>query len=341
MNSLERLMAALQGLPADRPPLFLNAGLYGAKLTGASLKDHYRDPAVYAEGQVAILETFSPDFLISPFVLASLGEAFGSRVATSLRQPPNVAAFAAGSAEAAIKLPLPDVDSHPGILYLRESIRLLAGRYAGRVPVIGLLASPLDLPPLIIGLEAWLDALLFQPETARALLDRLTPFFAALGQAMLRDGATGLALTANLTNRFIVPERVVETLGRPALKEALAEIPGPVILHHGGCPLLPHLGDFLGHPNVVGYVLDAGEDLAEARRVLGSGPLLLGNLGGPDLAGLRPDEVRILCDQALAQRGQDPQFVLATCSADIPLDTPPECIDVLIEAVCRAGRTPA
>ena len=264
----------------------------------APRKDPYRNPAIYAEGQVAILETFSPDFLISPFVLASLGEAFGSRVATSLRQPPNVAAFAAESAEAALRLPLPDVDSHPGILYLRESIRLLAGRYAGKVPVIGLLVSPVDLPPLIIGLEAWLEALLFQPEVARALLDRLTPFFATLGRAMLRDGATALDLTSNLANRFIVPERVVETLGRPALKEALAEIPGPVILHHGGCPLLPHLRDFMGHPNVVGYVLDAGEDLGAAVRGLGFGD-------------------------------------------EIPLDTPPECIEVLTDAVCRAGRTTA
>jgi uroporphyrinogen decarboxylase len=337
MNSLERLLAALQGQPADRPPLFLNAGLYGAKLTGAPLQDHYRNPGVYAEGQVAILETFSPDFLISPFVLAGLGEAFGSRMAFSLRQPPNVAAFAADSAEAALRLPLPDVDSHPGILYLRESIRLLAAKYGGRVPIIGLLVSPLDLPPLIIGLEAWLDALLFQPEVARALLDRLTPFFAALGQAMLRDGATGLALTANLANRFVVPERVVESLGRPALKAALAEIPGPVILHHGGCPLLPHLRDFMGHPNVVGYVLDAGEDLGEARRVLGPGHLLLGNLDGPGLGQLRPDEVQALCDRALAQRGADPQFILATSCADIPLATPPACIEMLTEAVCRAG----
>lgn len=340
MNSLERLLAALQGQPVDRPPLLLNAGLYGAKLTGAPLQDHYRNAAVYVEGQVAILETFSPDILISPFVLAGLGEAFGSRMAFSLRQPPNVAAFAAGSAEAALRLPLPDVDSHPGILYLRESIRLLAAKYAGRVPIIGLLVSPLDLPPLIIGLEAWLDALLFQPQVAQALIDRLTPFFAALGQAMLRDGATGLALTANLANRFVVPGRVVETLGRPTLKAALAELPGPVILHHGGCPLLPHLGDFMGNPNVVGYVLDAGEDLGEARRVLGPGPLLLGNLDGPDLARLHPEEVRRLCDRALAQRGADPQFVLATSCADIPLATPPACIEMLTEAVCRAG-TPA
>jgi uroporphyrinogen decarboxylase len=337
MNSLERVLAALQNQPSDRPPFLLNASLYGARLTGASLKDHYRDPAVFAEGQVAIRETFSPDLLISPFLVPALGEAFGSRVNSPTRQPPNVASFAADSAEDALKLPLPDVDSHPRILYLRECIQILARKYAGEVPVIGILVSPVDLPSLIIGLEAWLDALLFQPEVAKALLDRLTPFFVALGKAMLSDGATALALTANLANRFMVPAPVVESLGRPSLVQALGEIPGPIILHHGGCPLVPYLTDFQGLPNLVGCVVDAGEDLAVARVVLGPGPLLLGNLSGPALLDLHPDQVRVQCDRALAHRATDLQIVLATCCADIPLDTPPECIQAITEAVCRAG----
>lgn len=337
MNSLERVLAALQNRPSDRPAFLLLASLYGSRLTGAALKDHYSDPAVFAEGQMAVRETFSPDFLVSPYLLAGFGAAFGSRMSEPRRQAPNVAAFAAESAEAALRLPLPDVDSHPQIRYFRESIRLLAKQYAGEVPVIGLLASPLDLPPLIIGLEAWLDALLFQPDTARALLDRLTPFFVALGKAMLSDGATTLAITANLANRFIVPGAVAAALGRPSLERALAEIPGPVLLHHGGCPLLPYLADFKGLPNTVGYVVDVGEDLAAARTVLGPGPVLLGNLPGPALADLRPEEVSALCDRALAQRAQDLQFVLATCGADLPLDTPPECLEAITDSVCRAG----
>lgn len=337
MNSLERIFAALENQPSDRPPFLLNASLYGARLTGASLQNHFRDPALYAEGQIAIREAFSPDLLLSPFLLTAFGEAFGSRVNSPTHQPPNISAFAAESAEMALNLPLPDVDSHPRILYLRECIQILARKYAGEVPVIGILVSPVDLPPLIIGLEAWLDALLFQPEVARALLDRVTPFFVALGKAMLNDGATALALTANLANRFIVPAPVVAALGRPSLMQALGEIPGPIILHHGGCPLVPHLGDFQGFPNAVGYVVDAGEDLTAARGVLGPGPLLLGNLSGPALSDLHPDEVSAQCDRVLAQRTTDLQIILATSGADIPLETPPECIQAITEAVCRAG----
>jgi uroporphyrinogen decarboxylase len=337
MNSLERVLAALQNQPADRPAFFLNASLYGARLTGAALDDHYTRADLYAEGQMAVRETFHPDLLISPFFVPAIGEAFGSPWRTGPKQAPNVVKFVAQTAEDMLKLPLPDVDSHPRLLYLRETIRILSKTYAGEVPIFGVLVSPSDIPPLVIGLEAWIDALLFQPEVAQALLDRLTPFFVDLGKAMLSDGATGLALTANLANGFIVTDAVAETLTLPALKKALTEIPGPVIFHHGGCPLVDQLARFKGLPNVVAYFIDGGEDLGAARRALGPGPIVMGNLNGPGLMDLRPDEVQAQCDRALAQRGEDRQFILSTCSADIQLDTPPECLAAVAEAVCRAG----
>jgi uroporphyrinogen decarboxylase len=341
MNSLERVLAALQNQPADRPAFFINASLYGARLTGAHLDEHYTQAAIYAEGQMAIRETFSPDLLISPFFVPALGEAFGGTWRARPSQAPNVDHFMARSAEDMLKLPLPDVNSHPRLIYLRETIRILAKTYAGEVPIFGVLVSPSDIPPLVIGLEAWLDALLFQPEVARALLDRLTPFFVDLGKAMLSDGATGLALTSNLANGFIVTDTVAETLTLPALKKALAEIPGPVIFHHGGCPLVDQLARFKGLPNVVAYFIDVGEDLGLARQNLGPGPIVMGNLNGPGLLNHSPDEIQGLCDRAFAQKGDDRQFILATCSADIQIDTPPECIAAITEAVCRAGEVEA
>jgi len=337
MNSLERILATLQDQPTDRPPFFINASLYGAQLTGATLDDHYNRAEVYAEGQMAVRETFSPDLLTSPFFVPAIGEAFGSRCPSRSSQAPNVVQFAARSAEEMLKLPLPDVDSHPRLLYLRETIRILTKTYAGQVPIFGVLVSPADIPPLVIGLEAWIDALLFQPEVAQALLERLQPFFVDLGQAMLDDGATGIALTANLANSFIVTDGVANTLTLPSLQRSLAQLSGPVILHHGGCPLVDQLTRFQGLPHVVAYVIDVGEDLGAARRALGPGPVVMGNLNGPGLLDLRPEEVQVLCDRAFAQRGEDRQFILSTCSADIQIDTPHACIAAITEAVCRAG----
>jgi uroporphyrinogen decarboxylase len=248
-----------------------------------------------------------------------------------------VVQFVARTAGDMLKLPLPDVDSHPRLVYLRETIRILSKTYAGEVPIFGVLVSPSDIPPLVIGLEAWIDALLFEPDVAKALMDRLTPFFVDLAKAMLSDGAMGLALTANLANEFIVTPDVAHALTLPSLRQALADIPGPVIFHHGGCPLVDQLARFKGLPNVVAYVIDVGEDLGAARRALGPGPVVMGNLNGPGLINHQPEEVQALCDQAFAQRGDDRQFILATCSADIQIDTPPVCLAAITEAVCRAG----
>ena len=286
---------------------------------------------------MAIREFFSPDLLISPFFTAAIGEAFGSRWRARSRQAPNLVQFAAPAAEAMLRLPLPDVDSHPSLLYLREALRILARTYAGQVPIFGVLVSPVDIPPLVIGLEAWIDALLFQPPVAQAVLDRVTPFFVDLAKAMLADGATGLALTANLANAAIVTGEVAGTLTLPALNRALGEVPGPIILHHGGCPLVEQLGRFQGPPNLVAYVVDAGEDLGAARRALGPGPVVMGNLDGPGLVHLSAEQVRSRCDEALAQADGDRQFILATSGADLQFDTPHPCIAAITEAVCRAG----
>jgi len=337
VNSLERLLAALQDQPSDRPALFLNSSLYGARLTGATLDEHYTRPGTYAEGQMAVREQFAPDLLTSPFFVPAIGEAFGSSWRARPRQAPNLTSFAARSAEEMLRLPLPDVHGHPRLQYLRETIRILARRYAGEVPVIGVLVGPMDIPPLVIGLEAWLDALLFQPDVARALLDRLTPFFLDLGRAMVDDGATGLALTGNLANRFIVTEAVAETLTLPALRAALAELKAPLIFHHGGCPLVDQLARLRDLPNVVAYFIDAGEDPGAARRALGPGPIVMGNLDGPGLLHLAPAEVRERCLRVLDQRGGDRQFILSTCGADIQLDTPPERIAAVAEAVRQAA----
>ncbi|MBI4913031.1 MAG: uroporphyrinogen decarboxylase family protein [Acidobacteria bacterium] len=340
MNSLERVFAAVTGHPQDRPAFLLNSTLYGSRLAGHPLPVHYSEARAYAEGQIAVLETFGPDLLLSPFLAAPLGEAFGSKATPPRGYAPNIAEYAARSVDEALRLPLPDVDSHPRLVYLRDCVRILAARHPGEVPVAGLLLSPVDLPPLIIGMDAWLDTLLADPDLARRFLDHLTPFFVALGNAFLSDGATLLALTANFANPSLVPRRVVEEVSRPALQAAFGQIRGPMILHHGGPTLVPHLDAYLGLPGLAGFLVDARDSLVQARSLAGEAPVILGNLDGPGLEHLDPESVGIMCDRILADRAQDSHFVLATSAADISLATPPENLQAITDAVCRSRPIP-
>jgi len=337
MNSLERVLATVGGQPKDRPALVLNLSLYGSKLTGTPLQSHYTDAKAYAEGQMAVREVFGPDLLLSPFLVPALGEAFGSEANSPRDQAPNIRRFAAASAADALRIPLPDVDSHPRLVYLRDSVRILAARYRGEVPVVGVLASPIDIPPLVIGVEAWLEALLSEPDTARALLDRWTPLFLDLANAMLGDGATLIAATANFANQTLLPSRVIQGITRPALDAAFRGIKGPIILHHGGLRLASHLQDYLGLANVAACFVDARDSLAEARATLGEVPVLIGNLDGPSLWSETPESVHDQCKAILADRADDPRFLLGTSAADIPLATSPEVIQAIVDTMCHEG----
>ena len=337
MKSLERVFATVGGQPKDRPAFVLNLNLYGSKLAGIPLQTYYTDSKAYVEGQIAVREVFGPDLLLSPFLVPAIGEAFGSEVTAYKHQVPNIRRFSAASALDAMKIPLPDVDSHPRLMYLRETIRILSARYQGEVPVVGVLVSPVDIPPLVIGVEAWLDALLSEPDTARALMDRWTPFCVDLANAMLGDGATLIAATANFANPTIVPPRVIQGIARPVLEAAFSSMKGPIILHHGGALLSPHLETYLGLPNVAAYFVDARDSLAEARRGLGEAPVLIGNLHAPSLESETPESVRSQCEAILVDRAGDSRFLFGTSGADVSLATSPEVIQTIVDTICLAG----
>jgi uroporphyrinogen decarboxylase len=332
MNSLERVLATLAGEPVDHRAYTLMLSLYGARLTGASLLEYYTDPEAYAAGQGAVREAFEPDLLFGPFALATMGAVFGGTLRHHPRQAPTLAVPPYATAEEALARWRPEPEAHPGLRYFSESTRLLAQRYAGEVPVVGVLLSPVDLPIMLLGVEGWMETLLDEPDAARALLASCSAFCQAWGRQLLACGATVLGFTANFCNPGILPERIIRAFTLPELKAWCGGIPGPMVFHHGGCRLAPHLGLLGGLPQVAGYVFDPRDDLAEGRSHLGPGPLILGGLDGPGLERLTPEAAAAHCEQVLQERGADPRFILASGSADVALTTPAKVIEAVGQA---------
>ena len=340
MNSLQRIMGRITGNPTDRPPFTLTLSMYGAHLTQCPLRTYFSDPEAYASGQVAVREALAPDLLFSPFALALLGEAFGSTLAWFDHQPPNIVQPVASSVAEAARLPLPDVDAHPTIHFLRESVRRLAATFRNEVPVAGVLLCPADLPPLLVGLDGWMDALLSRDPAVPLLLERCTRFFVDFANALLSDGAAILAFPGVFCTPAVIPLRLVQGVILPVLRTALQQLRGPLVWHHGGNPLARHLEVVQGLPNVIGYALDSQDSLAQARATLGEGPVLLGNLDGPSLDHRAPEDLYQQCRSILADRAGDPHFILASSAADIPLGTPLETLRAVTEAVQAEARLP-
>lgn len=331
MNSIERISATLQGKPTDRRAVSLVLPLYGARLTACHVLEYYTNAASYARGQSAVRETFQPDVLFGPFALALEGAAFGSRVRFFDNAAPNLVRPAIASAEEVDQIMIPDVDSHPQLLYFRESIRRMSAEHGNEVPIVATVTGPVDLPAMIMGLEGWLQTILFDEAATRRLLEISASFFVRWVNALLGDGASFAVFPSCFANPATVTRKISAELFVPIMREALAQLDGPVLVNAGGLPLAPHLDLFVDLPNVSGFVLNAKESFAEARQKVRAEPVLFGNIDGPSLFLRQREDIEADCLALLHERRDDPHFVLASSMADIALDTPLENIHVFRE----------
>lgn len=333
MTALQRVMAAIEGKMQARPPFTMTLSLYGARLTSCPLSEYFSNPVRYAAGQEAVFDFCRPDIIFAPFVLTYEAAAFGSELHWPQDCPPNVRKPAVKSAEEFLKLPVPDPDTDKHLLFIRESVRLLAERLKGQTPICGIVTAPVDLPMLVMGIDTWIDTLINRPETARAVLDMTTQYFAAYANALFADGAAFIALPMTFTNPALVYKKLIDEMLLPALNKAFKLIKGPIVFHHGGSRIATFLSDFAALPNVAGFTLDPRDSFADARTKVGTECLLLGNLNGLTLNAGSTEELCKKVTNILADRSTDPHFIFATSGADIPLSTPPERIKAVADLI--------
>jgi len=332
MNSFERVMNTIGGKPADRIPVLAVLGIYGGRLIHADPKTIFTDAKKYAESQCAVQKTFGIDMILTPFEFTSIAEAFGGEIAWFADQAPNLRKPATGSIQEARTLSLPDPDVNGRLPVVLESIRLLSAQYKGTVPLFAPIPGPGALPVLMMGLEAWMDALLFDVSAAFDLLEYTEKFWLDWAGALFEAGADGLIVVESMASAEIMPRKMFESQLLPSIRRTLARIEGPLMFHHGGGSI-NHLLDLVpGLPNVIGALIGSKDSLEEARKRVGPEFLLAGNLDNLVYPAAGSSELytqSLSCFNKGAQRGH---FMLANSGADIPLATAPETIQAMMNA---------
>jgi uroporphyrinogen decarboxylase len=241
-----------------------------------------------------------------------------------------------------LALPLPDPQRAGRLPFVLDATRQLAETYRERVPLFAVLPGPAVFPSLLMGLGGWMETLLFDPARAQALLERTGRFFVAWANALLAAGATALVVTEGLAAAEVAPRSLFAERLRPHLQATLAEVRGPLVLHHTG-GRINHVLDLLrGLPRLVGVVVSSQDDLGEARRRIGPDLLLIGNLDNLSFPAATAEQIgqrSLACLQAAAPAGR---YVLSNSAADIPLDAPPENLRAMLAAsadYARHGRS--
>ncbi|WP_183360884.1 uroporphyrinogen decarboxylase family protein [Geomonas limicola] len=331
-------MGTLLGQPVDRVPAFAVLGAYGARLTGLDLRTLYTDATAYVSGQQAVYNQFGFDLVITPFVYTAISEAFGGETAWSINQPPNMKRPGWPSAARALHAELPVPQTTACLATVLEATGRLADLYKQQVPIVAVLPGPGILPSLVIGLEQWMETVLFEPELARRLSDHLTPFFVTWANALLAAGADCLVITEGMASAEIAPRDLFAERFLPLLTTTFAQIDGPKVLHHTGGRINHVLDLVTGLPGLVALAIGSKDSLAEARSIVGPDLNLIGNLDNLSFPSASVEHIYRASRDCLREAAGGGHFILANSGADIPLSTSPENLHAMHRAVADAVR---
>ena len=333
MNSKERIMATIMGTKVDKRPFTGLFGLYGARLTGCPLEKYYTNSGEYLNGVSAVVKNINPDILFSPFFMPGMGAAFGTEVRYFDDQPPNIYKPAITDLDEISNLKIPDIDSAPTLLYTRDTVRGMKKKYGDEKTIGAVLLSPTELPIMITGLENWLPAVVDNDDHVKKMLDITIPFFIKFAKALISEGADLLAMPAPFSLPNILTRHLVKKYILPVLKQAFAEIEIPIFLHHTGALYNEFLDLLTGLPNVTGFIVDARDNLVEAREKVGKSKVLMSGIDGTRLDRYTQEEIRQITLTVLKERADDPHFIFTLASADVQYKTPIENITAIPDAI--------
>jgi uroporphyrinogen decarboxylase len=268
--------------PVPRPPVWImrQAGRYLPEYRALRERHGFlevcRTPELAAEVSAMPVERFPLDAAIVMSDILIPAAAMGVEV--DFRPGPVIARPIASASDVAA---LRAVDAETDLAFVPETIRILIERLRGRVPVIGFAGAPFTVAAYLVegegsrGFERVKAFLFREPALARALIDKIASVTISHLAAQRRAGASALMLFD--THASILSPEDFESFAAEPARRVLAALGGSVPRIYFA-PGAPH---FLGRiarlgAEVVGADFRIGLD--EARRVLGDGVAVQGNL---------------------------------------------------------------
>jgi MtaA/CmuA family methyltransferase len=335
MTPRNRVRALLAGQPTDRLPVMPVTMMLAADQIGRPYGEYARDHRVMADAQLRTAERFGFDHVSVISDPAREAADCGARICFFADQPPAVdeehALLADPSTLSRLRPPDPlgggrMHDRVRGVARLRE-------RGGGRFLVEGWIEGPCAEGADLRGINTLMLDFFDRPGFVRELFAFVVELELAFARAQVEAGADLIGLgdaAASLVGPALYEEFVWP--GEKRLVDGIHALGVPVRLHICGntTDLLPAIAR-LGCDIVD---LDSMVSLDEARRRLGPGPVLLGNI----------DPVRVLrygspagIEEALAacHRAAGPRYIVGA-GCEIPRGTPDENVFALARFARRA-----
>jgi uroporphyrinogen decarboxylase len=330
MNSYERVRCVIEGKLPDRVPCIPMIREWAAAQKGYGLFDVMDDADRYAACQHDCARTVGYDSVSDLNAVNAEAEAMGCVLKQgdiSVRTP---AIEDYGTDLARIGSVDPEQDGRLPVIL--EGVRILR-RLCGKEKVVfSYVQAPFRAAAMLRGVERFLKDCLKAPGSVTALLEKVTQNQIRFGTALAEAGADLIEVSDPMSSGDIVTRKQYERLGFSFSKRLIESVKktGVAIVHHACGDTTDRLDLFcaLGADMLS---LDQAVDLGEARRILGEGVVLFGNIDPLLLREGTPSYVKDAARRCIEKGCEKGAFVLSS-GCLIAADTPVENIQAMVDA---------
>jgi uroporphyrinogen decarboxylase len=341
MNAVERLVAALEGKPADRIPVFCNLIDQGAREVGLKPRLYFADGERVAEAQLKLREKYGYDNVWSLFYVGREAELLGCKgMIYSDDGPPNVGNMVMESMADVDKVLVPDdVRNHKAFAQPLKCLDVLRREVKGRYPICAYITSSMTLPAMLLGMEKWMPVLLGPSTPEReALLAKCHDFFVKEVRAYREAGADVLIYANPFASSDFMPARFLRDVALPWVKKDVEAVGAEgLVFYCGGARVADTIEQVLAQTQLKAFYLSPLDDLAQARRLTGDRALCCGVLNDIKLLRWSPDDVREEVARMLRAGMPGGHFLFG--SLVMPLGIPEHNIRAMVDAAIELGRT--
>jgi len=328
MTSRERVLAHLEGRPVDRLPLLPITMMFACRQIGALYRDYCTDYRVLVEGQIRTAEAFGFDYVNTMSDPAREAADCGAKIQYFDHQPVALVEDDAllGDKSKLLSLKIPDPlgggRMHNGI----QALALFKERVGKEKCIEGWIEGPVAEGADLRGINTLMLDFFDDPGFVRDLFAFVIELELRFAREQVRAGADVIGIgdaAASLVGPQIYEEFIWPF--EKKLVDGVHALGAKVRLHI--CGNTRRILEGMGRLGCEIVDLDSLAPLADGRKQMGPGQVLLGNMN--PVAVLRdstPAEVTAVMSECHRQAG--PRFIVGA-GCEVPRDTPPENLRAL------------
>ncbi|MBA47340.1 MAG: methyltransferase [Dehalococcoidia bacterium] len=330
MTKKERVLAALNRLEVDRPPVANPTSVATVEmmdLVDAPFPEACRSAELNARLAATEITEFDFDAIAPYFSIIQESSAIGCEMQWEQKDnwPTVRMSNPIWKTSSDIKVPS-DFLNHPDVKVITDSIRILKKEFGDDVPIIGKTMGPWTLAYHVFGVETFLLGSVDNPDETIKSLEKLQEFTYLFGEAQVDAGADVLTIPDHATGDLVSGQYYQKFL-QDIHTEMAQRFTVPLILHICGRTVdrMPYIAETGMHA----FHFDSKNSPQEAMDAVNNKIALVGNINNPEtLYSKEADDVKKEVFECL---NAGVQLIAPECA--IPLKTKAENLVAINEGI--------